>query len=501
MPGRIEFTFNPRQGGARPRPDADAPMRLLILGDFSGRAGAKERSMPPLAQRPLLSLDHQSVDDLMDRVRPMIRLPLAHGASWMECRELDDLHPDTLSRRAQVFESLRILRRRLADTRTFADAVRDLGESGLVDAVSPADGVAPPAAEADADTFERLLGGSRSRGTQSPSEQQAQATVSKLIQDIVEPHLVPAADPQQAEYVAAVDAAMSQQMRAILHDPQFQAVESLWRSLYEFTVEIESEQVQIRLLDLTKAELQAGLAATDALEDTALYGLMNAAAAGEQPWTVGLAAFSFGSTDDDLALLTRLAELGAAFNAPVLAAAELSMLGCTSLEQAQDPAAWALDDAAAARWQALRRHPAAPWLGLAWPRVMVRLPYGADTEPVDTFDFEEFVAGDPASRYYLWGNPAFACARLLVMAFDQRGWDMEPGDCLQLEDTPAYVYREDGESKMAPCAEAWLSERTGEALLQHGLMPWLSFRNRNAAQLLRFQSVAEPLAPLRGVWV
>jgi type VI secretion system protein ImpC len=78
---------------------------------------------------------------------------------------------------------------------------------------------------------------------------------------------------------------------------------------------------------------------------------------------------------------------------------------------------------------------------------------------------------------------------------------MEPGDYLDVEDLPAYTFEDDGETIMMACAEEFLTERTAEAMLDRGLMSLVSYRNRNAVHLMRFQSIAEPLKALAGPWV
>jgi type VI secretion system protein ImpC len=89
---------------------------------------------------------------------------------------------------------------------------------------------------------------------------------------------------------------------------------------------------------------------------------------------------------------------------------------------------------------------------------------------------------------------------LIAQEFAEAGWSMQPGSQLDLGDLPAHIYRDGGEARMRPCAEVAFGERTAEAILQCGLMPLLSWKNRNAVRLVRFQSIAEPLAPLAGPW-
>ena len=82
---------------------------------------------------------------------------------------------------------------------------------------------------------------------------------------------------------------------------------------------------------------------------------------------------------------------------------------------------------AAQAWQALRNLPEAAYIGLALPRFLLRLPYGADTEPVEAFDFEE-MSSPFDHESFLWGNPGFACALLLGQAFSLNGWQLRPGE-------------------------------------------------------------------------
>jgi type VI secretion system ImpC/EvpB family protein len=186
--------------------------------------------------------------------------------------------------------------------------------------------------------------------------------------------------------------------------------------------------------------------------------------------------------------------------APLLAAAESSLLGCDSLRATPDPRDWQLpEDDDGRDWQSLRASPIAPWIGLALPRVLLRLPYGAKTDPLDALRFEE-LGLDAEHESYLWGNPALACALLIGQSFLDAGWDMQLGDRLELGDLPAHIVERDGEKRMQACAELYLSERAGEAMLERGLMPLMSYRNRNAVRVLRMQSLSQPLQALAGCW-
>ena len=116
MPGRMEFQLNlPKSAPTPIRRDSDAPPRILIMADFSGRAHREPPAVgPDLASRPLLMVDADRFNTVMARLEPTLRLPLAADADLtVRFAQLDDFHPDTLYRRLEPFQTLRRTRARL----------------------------------------------------------------------------------------------------------------------------------------------------------------------------------------------------------------------------------------------------------------------------------------------------------------------------------------------------------------------------------------------------
>jgi type VI secretion system protein ImpC len=150
-------------------------------------------------------------------------------------------------------------------------------------------------------------------------------------------------------------------------------------------------------------------------------------------------------------------------------------------------------------WAALRRLPEAAFIGLALPGFLLRLPYGAATEVIDTFAFEE-MADLPVHAAYLWGNSAFACVCLLGQAFSRRGWRLRAGEVLDLEGLPLHGYKELGKTRNTPCAEVLMTVHEAEHLLEQGLMPLLSFKDQDRIRLAQWQAIADPLTSLAGPW-
>jgi type VI secretion system protein ImpC len=130
---------------------------------------------------------------------------------------------------------------------------------------------------------------------------------------------------------------------------------------------------------------------------------------------------------------------------------------------------------------------------------LLRLPYGKKTSALESFDFEEF-QGTPVHEDYLWGNPGFAVALLLAQSFSEAGWEMRQGAMREISGLPLHVYQNDGASRAKPCAEVLLTEDGAERLLEEGLIPLVSVKDRDVVRVIRLQSIADPLRGLAGRW-
>jgi type VI secretion system protein ImpC len=510
MPGGLagEFRFGTHSQRSDSRRDDVPTLRIVVLADLGGRGGrATEEARLPIAQRRLVRVDVDTFGEVLARIAPRLEVQLDGPDSPglpIVFRGLDDFHPDALYRGLEPFGPLRDIRRRLLDASTFAEAAAEWSRlAGLAaESLPVASAAAPVPTEDDEATRRRLLGrGSAGTSRVPPAMASAQAELDRLLREVVAPHIVPSADRRLPALLRSVDDTAAALLRAILHHPDLQALEAAWRSVHGLVTEIEADGgVDIRLLDVARAELQAegGTAGARALEH--LLTDREAAEDPEAVWPLVLAAFTFGPGSEDVALLERLGAIASRAGGPIFAAADPALLGCRSFGETPDSRDWkALDAAAAERWRRLRESPAAPWIGLAMPRILLRLPYGKRGDPVEAFHFEEIPSGRDHEAY-VWGNPAFACARLIAESFVENGAAMEPGDHLELADLPAAVYEDEEGPQMKPCAETALSDLAAQRILDAGVMPLLASSRRNAVRLMRFQSIAQPLRPLAGRW-
>jgi type VI secretion system protein ImpC len=504
-------------------PRQETPFCIALLGDFSGRAGRESpRSADELALSRLLAVDRDNFDEILARFAPQLTLPITGpGSSLLAVRfaNLEDFHPDALYSRLPVFAALRDLRRRLADPRTFAAAARELTDASPVAAGA---GGAASAAAAESPRKPRPGPGSGSLLDQvldesgappAPVSAPIPATAAagpaddlqSYIRQIMAPHLVASPDPRQPEMLAQVDTAIGQLVADILHHPAFQALESLWRAIFLLVRRLETDQqLRLYLVDVTQEELRQDLLGptedSNAVHASALFRCLthgSATALGGAPWALLIGLYGFGTRTDDTTLLGRVAQLAAAAGAPWISAAEPALAGVDSFESPPEPAEWTADPAGV--WESLRRSPEARFLGLALPRFLLRSPYGADAEPCEAFDFEE-MASPPRHEHYLWGNAAIIPALLVGQAFSASGWQLLPGMRSQVGGLPLHLFREDGETVAKPCAECLLTERAASHLMDGGFMAVASMKGQDAVRLVRFQSIAHPVAGLAGRW-
>ena len=492
MSGRFGFQFGLTQPshGQRER----GPFRLLVMADLSG--ATRYSDAPGLGDRRPIAIDVDVLDQVMARLAPSLKLVLPEIAEPVSIafRELDDFHPDRLFARLPVFAGMRDLRARLTNPNTFAAATVELERLGAVPSDLTGAAAAPP--EDSAATMARLLGGTPVKASTMERVGEARSALSRLIHEAVASHVVHVSEVEQRLYIAALDERIARLMRGLLHNPAFQRLEAPWRGLAWLVSSLPTgEDLTAHVLDVRRADVLADLRASGKdIARTALYKLLveeTVGTEGGRPWSLIAADLTIGPDGEDIALAAALAALGAAAGASVIAGASPRLLGCQSLAATPDPRNWQpLPPDAERRWQELRAFEQAQWLGLALPRVLLRRPYGARSEPIASFAFEE-LAGTNNHQQLLWGSPVLAVAILYAQAALEG--DMAQAAGRTLDDLPAHILIDvDGEGSLQPCAEVLLTDRAADAILARGLMPLLSNARQASVLLIRLQSIAEP---------
>jgi type VI secretion system protein ImpC len=481
-----------RVATSKPAAKKTGRFRIAMLGDFSARANSgKLDTGTELGSRKPLKVDCDNVDATIKRLGVKLRLPLGADGNSVELavNSIDDLHPDQLYSNLPIFSELSGLRQRLKTQSTFAKAAKEVQAWAGVKIARPLrrrprSAAIPPNGKLS--DFARLIGAPTVKAKPTVS-------IAEMLKQMVGPYVVPAKDPRQEQLVATVDSALAATMRTVLHHPDFQSFEALWRSVDMLVRRLETdEKLQIVLYDVTAEEIAADLSKADALENSGLYKLLveqPAMDASQGPFSVVLGNYLFEQTPPHAELLGRIAKIVAQSQTAFIAG-----IGTSCLDT--KPADWhpLIKEA----WDALAGMPEAAYVGLVVPRFMLRNPYGERTDPIDSFDFEEFTPQAGLSGM-LWGNSAVIAGLLLGATFSQQGDKMKPGSVLSIGDMPFYYYTDsDGDQTALPCTERMLSSKMAELVSKHRFMPMLSIKGQPEIRLGGLGAVAG--GPLAGPW-
>lgn len=481
-----------------PSPD-EPPFCVLFLGDWTGDGPKKE-----LSERRPLAIDRDNFDSIMERYEVAAEIDLDGERLRIEFCEIDDFRPERLYRDLPVFAGLRELKRRLRSADEFEAAAGEV-RAMLGDAFSAPQASAErsePEASASGFSLDDILEGSQA----TKRRESGGSELDKLIASVVGPYLVKIDENEQAQMVSAVDSAISDVMRKILRDRKFKAVEAAWRGLYFAVRRIETDvDLKLFALDLSKDECAANLKNCNNLEESVLAREVigeRVATFGADPFALICANYEFGLDVDDVAMLMRLGRIAASADAPVIGYMRPEMFGIESFEKLPEASGFNVKSEADAGklWSALRSMPEAKYLGLLPMRWLARAQYGSASDSVDDFDFEEFERS-VGHEDLLWANPAFLAGTLLAQSYRAFGWEMGGVNFVrELERLTVCYLSIDGESRMKPCAESWMTDVVAERLLEAGLMPLIAIKDSDRVRLGRFQAIAEPVTALGGRW-
>ncbi len=496
----LESTFTFESEG---NPSADAPpFNILLLGNWSGN-GEKRN----LSERRPVSIDRDNFNELIERLNVSLNLDLNDDGNVLslDFTELDDFHPDNLYRRISLFTDLRDLRKRLLNSDTYNVAAREVRswfDSGdnAVNVIHQAVtlDVIPPQTD---NLLDQILSEPRENFSRSQTNSNA---LGQFISKIVSPHLINVDENEQSKLVAAVDDATGELMRKILHHPHFQALESTWRGLYFLVRRVETDiDLKIFIFDVSQTELTDNLKTVSSLADTYLYRWLlteTEQRLGGETFAVVCGNYSFGVNVEDIAALIRIAKISNAVLVPFVSYIRPEIFGAKSFNIHLSDLQFSEQSVEGKLWSTLRALPESELLGLSPTRFLVRMPFGEQSDSLETFSFEEFI-GDSKHEEFLWTNPCFAFALLLAQSYRHFGWDDMDGRLLRdIENLPLYVQYINSAVFNKPCAEIVLTEVLSEEILQQGLMPLLSFRDADNVRLVRWQSVSDPLKSLKGSW-
>ncbi len=471
--------------------------RLAILGDFTGRSARGVLEVgDDLAIRPAIMLDLDTVEEVIESFATTLVLPVGKDGAGVEVKltGLDDLHPDELFENVEIFSALRDLKAQLAHGGTAESAAKSLMEWGKAHGRP----VKPAKATSSGNTlhaghklsdFQKLIGDTGATLAQA-------SPLDEMLARIVGPHIRKIPDADATAMAQAVDDALSDAMRLILHHPEFQSVESQWRAIDLIVRSIETdENLDVMLYDVSAEEIAADLTQSDDLAQSGLMRMLTDtpmdAETGRGAYSALIGMYNFEETPPHAQLLGRIARVAAHVHAPFFAAISTTFMDTPQKNR---------HPLVAAEWDALRAMPEAKHLALVTPRFLLRRPYGAKSEPIYEFEFEEFTQRGGLSGM-LWANPVVLVSILLAKSFKENGTALELGQIMSLGDMPYHFVKDRyGDIVALPCTERNLTTDKVETVLGRGYLPVISAKGRDEIRLGSFQSLGggEILGPWSG---
>ncbi|PVV12337.1 MAG: hypothetical protein B6D77_05585 [gamma proteobacterium symbiont of Ctena orbiculata] len=438
---------------------------IVLLGAFGGGTGTGN----PVTETSLSlhSIEIETIDELITKLQPSISFAL-DGESipsiTLTFNSLDDFHPDGLLEQ-------------LADHQISNECT---DEVPVFDAKSEE-------IESQQETLSRLLGARplsaeqrRGAGPSLSDAKQSMITdvVRRLAENAADRDLPMTADAQAAAKQSDTDKTLL--LRSLLHHDAFQKLEAGWRSVDWLMHNIEPDPaIRCYLLNISRTELEQECSShVDATSSALYHRLRDAFERNDllESSFILIDNHEYGPDQESVAMLNWLGSLAGGFAGTLLAGSNSSFLndqnGTGELYN---------------EWQSFRKQSSATNVALLYPQVLLRLPYGSATDPIQSQAFEE-LDEKWSIEDLLWGNPAYALAILLI-----RQWTVQ-GDREQvpiLTDLPAYSYPREGEHHLQPCTKRILHEQQIDQLLGLGIIPVIGSRNRNAIQLPWFQHLGQ----------
>lgn len=477
MPYEPSFGTLEVEASGATRPEPGTPFAIAIFGPFSGNV-ADFADSEQLTQRKALVVNFDNLEEKLAEWEPRLRLSVAGTVVELEFETLDDFHVDEIFRKVYHFEDLLDLAGKLESGGSEATAEKIRAAAGSARSEPAADWSTCIPAVAELSQF---------RGAAVRDTDGSELPFPELAARLAGP-LLAGPDATNDQLAAAVREGASSLMRQILHHPDFQALESAWRSVqWLLRLAQKSDFGRVVLFDVNAAEFAGDLAAADDLKSTAVYQMLDQFAE-DRPWSVILGQYRFDVLGPHADLLGRMGKIGMRFGAPFLTSVDPRVLN----EQ------FKADEETAPTWEALRQLPEAAFVGLGVPGFLIRPPYGEAYRPAETFEFVEYTQDD--SRPYLLATSGVAITAVLLRSFLAEGWDFKAGQHLRLDSMPLHVYRDQHDDEVAVTTEQRFTSKVSQVATDLGCLPLLAIRGQDAFELAHFRSLAQEPRNIAGRW-
>lgn len=336
-------------------------------------------------------------------------------------------------------------------------------------------------------------------GRDDEQREQSRRQIATLVEEVMKGSLTVSKNLETMinARIADIDQLLSRQLNEIMHHEDFQKLEGSWRGLSYLVQQSEtSTQLKLRVLNVNKDELRKDLERASEFDQSALFKKVyeeEYGTFGGAPFSALLGDYEFGRHPQDMSLLEHISHVAAAAHAPFIAAANSQMFNLDSFTDIGVPrdAAKIFDTAEYTKWRSFRESEDSRFVGLTLPHILMRLPYGPETVPVEGFNYKEDVDGKDHGKY-LWGNAAWAMGTRLTEAAAKYGWcvairGVEGGGLV--EGLPTHTFHTDEGDVALKCpTEIAITDRREKELSDLGFIPLVHCKGTDYAAFFGAQS-------------
>ena len=336
-------------------------------------------------------------------------------------------------------------------------------------------------------------------GRDETARQWGRSLVSEFVKQVLDGQMTVSPDLEAMinQRIAQIDHLLSLQLNEILHHPKFQKLESTWRGIRYLMENSETGvNLKLKVFNATKKEILRDLQRVPEFDQSQMFKKVyeqEFGVFGGEPFACLLGDYEFGRGPEDIEFLERMSQVAAAAHAPFMAAAAPDLMNLESYTQLDAPRDLAkiFDTTEYARWKGFRTSEDSRYMCLTLPHVLMRLPYGSATKPVDGFHYEEGVTGDDHSKY-LWGNAAYALGARITNAFARYGWcaairGVEGGGLV--DSLPSHIFTtEHGDVALKCPTETIITDRREKELSDLGFAPLVHCKGTDYAAFFSVQT-------------
>jgi type VI secretion system protein ImpC len=338
---------------------------------------------------------------------------------------------------------------------------------------------------------------------ESSQKSWARQIITEFAKEVMEGQITVSKDTEAMinARIGELDKLISLQLNEVMHHADFQRLEASWRGLNYLVQQTEtSDRMKIKVLNVNKKELLKDMEKAPEFDQSALFKKIyeeEFGMFGGNSYGVLLGDYQFSFIPQDMSLLEKISEVAAAAHAPFISAASPRMFNWDAFTELGGPRDLSkiFTSAEYVKWKSFRESEDSRYVGLTLPHILMRLPYGAETIPVEEFNFEEDVDGTDHKKY-LWGNGAYALGTRLTDAFAKYGWcaairGVEGGGLVK--GLPTHTFKTDeGEVALKCPTEIAITDRREKEFADMGFIPLVHCKGTDYAAFFSIQSANKP---------